>query len=81
MIVEVKKLSRQHLVSVDAVRHFLNDLSTLGASGGMLVAPSGFTAAARALAEGSPVALRTLDEVLAAKSTQELFEQKQSSTS
>lgn len=76
VIVEVKKLSKRNLVSVDAVRHFLNGLSTLGASAGMLIAPSGFTAAARALADGSPVALCTLDEVLAAKSTQKLFEQK-----
>lgn len=77
VLVEVKKLSRQSRVSVEAVRQLLSAVSGLGASVGMLVAPSGFTAAALALAAGTPLLLRTLEEVLAAKSERELLDAKQ----
>jgi len=72
LLVEVKKLSRQGRVSVDAVRKLLGVLSVAGAPLGMLVSTSGYTAAALALAAGTPVLLRTLEEILAAKSTNDL---------
>lgn len=74
VVVEVKKLSRQSRVSVETVRRFMSVISAVGASLGVLVAASGYTAAALALAVGSPIVLRTLEEVLAAKSEKELLE-------
>jgi len=76
VLVEVKKLSRQSRVSVDSVRKLLNVVSSLGATVGMLVAPVGFTAAALALAAGTPLLLRTLEDVLSAKTEKELLENK-----
>ena len=75
MLVEVKKLSRQSRVSVEAVRRLLGAVSIAGAPLGMLVSTSGYTAAALALAAGTPILLRTLEEILAAKSTRELIGQ------
>ncbi len=76
VLVEVKKLSRQSRVSVDAVRKLLSAVSAAGAPLGLLVATSGYTAAAFALAAGTPILLRTLEEILAAKSETELLESK-----
>jgi Restriction endonuclease len=56
------------------VRKLLSAVSFLGASSGVLVSTSGFTAAALALAAGTPIVLRTLEEVLAAKSVSELLD-------
>ena len=78
VLVEVKKLSRQSRVSVEAVRKLLGAVSLMSAPLGMLQATSGFTAAALALAAGTPIVLRTLEEVLAAKSESELLATKQS---
>jgi Holliday junction resolvase len=75
VLVEVKKLSRQSRVSVEAVRGLLGAVSMAGATLGMLVSTSGYTATALALAAGTPVLLRTLDDILAAKSTRELVGQ------
>jgi HJR/Mrr/RecB family endonuclease len=73
VVVEVKKYSRQSRVSVEAVRRLLAIVPLLGASAGMLVSTSGFTAAALALAAGTPVVLRSLEELLAAKSVRDLL--------
>jgi hypothetical protein len=75
VFVQVKKLNKQSRVSVETVRRFLSAVSgaAVSASVGMLVASSGYTAAALALAAGSPILLRTLEEVLAAKSEKELL--------
>lgn len=78
VLVEVKKLNRQSRVSVETVRRLLSAVSTVGAPLGMLVATSGYTAAALALAAGAPILLRTLEEILAAKSQKELLESKPS---
>jgi Restriction endonuclease. len=73
VVVEVKKLGAQGRVSVDAVRKLLSELSDIDASNALIVATSGFTAAALALAADSQISLRTLEEVLSAKSAAELF--------
>jgi hypothetical protein len=73
IIVEVKKMSRESRVSVETVRRFSDVVSLFGAAAsGVLVSTSGFTSAAVALAANTPIVLRTLDELLAAKSSREL---------
>jgi hypothetical protein len=75
ILVEVKKLSRHSRVSVDAVRKLLGRVLPLSSSTvGMLVSSSGFTSSAVALAAGTPLVLRTLEEVLAAQSSRELVQ-------
>lgn len=74
VLVEVKKLSRQSRVSVETVRRLLSAVSVARAPLAMLVATSGYTAAALALAAGAPIVLRTLEQILAAKSVKELLE-------
>jgi restriction endonuclease Mrr len=73
VLVELKKLNQQSRVSVDSVRTLWGALSLAGASVGLLISSSGFTQAALALASGSPVILRTLGELLAAKSARDLL--------
>lgn len=77
LLVEVKKLSRQSRVSVEAVRRLLGTVSLASGALGVLVSTSGFTAAALALAAGTPIVLRTLEEILAAKSKNDLIEPKE----
>lgn len=74
LLVEVKKLSKQSRVSVEAVRNLLGTVSLATGAIGVLVSTSGFTAAAAALAVGAPVVLRTLEEILAARSKRDLVE-------
>lgn len=77
MLVEVKKLSKQSRVSVEAVRRLLDAVSVVsGAALGVLVSTSGFTGAAVALGAAGPVVLKTLEEILAAKSKRDLVESK-----
>jgi nucleoside 2-deoxyribosyltransferase len=77
LLVEVKKLSRQGRVSVEAVRRLLGTVSLASdVALGILVSPSGFTGAAMALAATGPVVLRTLEEILAARSKRDLVESK-----
>lgn len=77
LLIEVKKLSRQSRVSVEVVRRLLGTVSlTSGAVLGVLVSTSGFTGAAMALAAAGPVVLRTLEEILAARSKRDLVESK-----
>ncbi len=73
VLVEVKKLNRQSRVSVESVRRLQSAVSTVRAPLGMLVTTSFFTASALALAEGTPILLRTLEEILSAKSEEELL--------
>jgi Restriction endonuclease/TIR domain len=77
-LVEVKKLSRQSRVPVEAVRNLLSAVSRTGVSRGLLVSTAGYTAAALALAEGAPILLRTLKDVLAAKSLHDLLGDRES---
>ncbi|UYO49394.1 restriction endonuclease [Rhodopseudomonas palustris] len=72
VLVELKKLNRLSRVSVESVRNLLSTVSNFGASVGMLVSTSGFTASALALAASTTIVLRTLDEILAAQSEDEL---------
>jgi hypothetical protein len=74
VLIVLKKLSRQSRVSVEAVRQLLGAVVSVGASAGMLVSTTGFTSAALALAANTPIVLRTLEEVLGAKSLSELLE-------
>jgi hypothetical protein len=73
LYIELKKLSRQSRVSVEAVRDFLAVVSQ-AAPGviGILVSTTSFTPAATALAVGSSIVLRTLEELLQAKSKRDL---------
>jgi HJR/Mrr/RecB family endonuclease len=73
VVVEVKKLSRQSRVSVEAVRQLLSAVTTIGAHTGILVTTAGFTPAAVALATGTPVLLRTIEQLVKARSGKELF--------
>lgn len=74
LFVEVKKLSKQSRVSVDAVRKLLESVAFASGAMGILVSSSGFTAAAIALAATAPIVLRTLEELLAARSKRELLD-------
>lgn len=77
MLVEVKKLSKQSRVSVEAVRRLLGAVSVVsGAAVGILVSTSGFTGAAMALGAAGPIVLKTLEEILAARSKRDLVESK-----
>ena len=74
ILVETKKLSRQGRVSVDAVRQLLSALPVIGDAVCLLVSNTGYTAAASLLAATTGVALRTVREVLDAKSEEDLTE-------
>jgi hypothetical protein len=74
--VEVKKLAKQSRVSVETVRKLQSAIPVVGASLGILAATSGYTTAAISLAAGTPVLLRTLEEILAAKSKKDLLRPK-----
>jgi hypothetical protein len=76
LLVEVKKLSRQSRVSVEAVRRLLGAVTLASGALGILVSTSGFTGAAMALGAAGPVVLRTLAEILAARSKRDLVESK-----
>jgi len=78
VLIELKKMSRQSRVSVETVRQLLGMVLSMGAAAGILVSTSGFTSAALALAAGTPVVLRTLEEILEAKSKSELLGSKHS---
>ncbi len=71
---QVKKLSRQSRVSVETVRKLVSAVSAVNAPLGILVATSGYTAAASAFAAGTRILLRTLEEILAARSERELLD-------
>ena len=64
VIVQVKKLSRMSRVSVEAVRALLSAVSAAGASRGILISTSDYTAAAQSLSSASHVTLRTLEQLL-----------------
>ncbi len=72
ILVEAKKMNRQSLVSVEAVRQLTVTIGAAGAMAAILISTSGFTSAASALGAASSVALRTLDDLLKAKSGEEL---------
>jgi restriction system protein len=77
IFVEVKKLSKQSRVSVESVRRLIGTLSTTyGAATGLLVSTSPFTEAAMALGAAGPVLLKTLSEILAARSKRDLVASK-----
>lgn len=73
ILVQVKKLSAQGRVSVDTVRRLETAVSVFGAALGIVVASSGYTAAAAAMATGAPIILRTLKDLVASRSVQELL--------
>lgn len=64
ILVEVKKLSAQSLVSVDTVRRLKASVSVKGASFGVLVTTSGYTAAAVAMATDAPILLWTVKDLV-----------------
>jgi tetratricopeptide (TPR) repeat protein len=72
VMVEVKKVSAQSRVSVDAVRRFLSTVSSANALG-MLIATSDYTSAALDFVAGTRVILRTLNEVLDAESEEQVL--------
>ena len=59
ILVQIKKLSRQSQVSVQAVRELVGAVSLMDVPLGMLITTSTFTTSALALAAGTPVVLRT----------------------
>lgn len=73
ILVEAKKLSSQSKVSVDTVRKLLSAIPIVGATMGILVTTSGYTAAAAALAGASSLILHSLKDLLEAKSNEELL--------
>ncbi len=76
ILVEAKKLSSQSKVSVETVRKLLSALPMVGATMGVLVTTSGYTAAAAALAGASSLILHSLKDLLEAKSSEELLKEK-----
>jgi hypothetical protein len=73
ILVEAKKMNRQSLVSVEAVRQLTATIPVVGAVSGILISTSGFTSAASALGAAASVTLRTLDDLLKAKSEEDLL--------
>ena len=73
ILVEAKKLSSQSKVSVETVRKLLSAIPVVGATMGILVTTSGYTAAATALAEASSLILHSLKDLLDTKSIEELL--------
>lgn len=71
--VEVKKVSQQSRVTVEAVRSLLSAVISAGASRGLLVSTAPYTAAATAFAAGGPILLKSFQDVLAARSKEELI--------
>lgn len=69
ILVEVKKLSVQSLVSVDTVRRLQSAVSVVGASWGLLVTSSGYTAAAIAMATDAPILLWTIKDLATVQSS------------
>jgi len=80
-LVEVKKMTRQNRVSVDVVRRLISSVAILRATGAILISPSGFTTAAVSLAASMPVALLTLDDLVATTSMAELWDRAAATTS
>ena len=70
--VQVKKSRPDRPLSVDAVRQAIKGLGLAGAVGGMIITSSGATAAAAALAAGTSLVVRTLQEILNAKAKDDL---------
>ncbi|HXD53564.1 MAG TPA: restriction endonuclease [Solirubrobacteraceae bacterium] len=64
-LVECKRYSAQNRVGAAVVRQLLGLVAAERAAGGLLIASSGFTASARALAERTPVDLLTIDDLIA----------------
>jgi hypothetical protein len=75
-LVEVKKLSAQSQVSIRAVHQLASAVSVSRAECGLLISTTTFTPAAITLAGVTNVQLRTLAELLEAKSVDELLGQK-----
>ncbi len=73
IIVEAKKYASTSRVSVDAVLRLAGAVTASRAHAGLLIATSGFTTAARSLAETLPVTLRSLSEVLGSANDEELL--------
>ncbi|HEY4942361.1 MAG TPA: restriction endonuclease [Rhizomicrobium sp.] len=73
IVVELKKYSRQSRVSVATVSQLAQICTDMGASAGLLVSTSGFTASALARAVGTPIVLKKLEEILDAKSLEEVL--------
>lgn len=73
VIVEVKKYSSTSRVSVDAVLQLAGAVTSAGARLGILISTSGFTAAARGLAETVPISLWTLREILEMNTPRDLL--------
>jgi len=74
ILVEVKKLSAQSRVSVDTVRRLQSAVSVEGASFGVLVTTSGYTAAAVAMAIDAPILLRTVRDLVHVGSNKTILE-------
>jgi hypothetical protein len=73
ILVEAKKLSSQSKVSVDTVRKLLSAIPIVGATMGILVTTSGYTAAAAALAGASTLLLHSLNDLLDTKTIEDIF--------
>lgn len=81
ILVEAKKLSSQSKVSVETVRKLISTIPIVGATIGVLVTTSGYTAAAAALAGASSLVIHSLKDLLEAKSNEELLKKAKRLTS
>lgn len=72
-LVETKKLTQHAKVSSETVERVASLTSILGATIGLVVASSGFTSSAFALAAKYGVALRTIEDLLKSKSLKDLI--------
>ncbi len=73
IMVQIKKMSRQSRVSVEAVRQLLSYMSSAEVETGMIISTSEYTAAARALGMANSIKLITINDLVEAKSYEGLL--------
>jgi len=73
IMVEAKKMNKQSKISVETVRRLMSAIPFIGGATGLLISTSGFTSAALALGAASSIAMKTLEDILRAKSEKDII--------
>ena len=80
IMVEAKKMNKQSKISVESVRRLMSAIQLIaGATTGLLISTSGFTSAALALGAASSITMKTLEDILRAKSEKDIIATKETS--
>lgn len=78
IMVEAKKMNKQSKISVESVRRLMSAIQLIaGATAGLLISTSGFTSAALALGAASSITMKTLEDILRAKSEKDIIATKE----